>query len=253
MTTPAGSITGADATTPLATALSGHYNSLHAVSEAIVHQSLAEPNGSRLALRHAVIGDLAKWLEVLKDRRESALLQSAAREYQFALYALSSGHYRQAFALLRLFFELTMAGLFYSAHQIFLLEWLAGKRDNNWRKITQSKTGIFTVRFARLFSCDELCEELSQYSALASKIYRECSEFVHGNIESSERLPHELAFSQDLFDAWQERAQTAWLVASYFLYMRYGRELTSAQRHIMELTILDQLGHLATVRADFSA
>jgi len=90
-------------------------------------------------------------ISVLDPSPETYVWRAAIREYQFALLALAQGHYRNAFVSLRLFLELALAAVHYSAHRLELQEWLDGHRDLNWSALTDSENGVLSSRFARAF------------------------------------------------------------------------------------------------------
>jgi hypothetical protein len=115
------------------------------------------------------------------------------------------GLYRQAFTALRLFLELTLAAVFYSANELRLIEWMDNRTDINWKRITQKNGGVFTERFARAFMPD-LVTEAAHFGSIGAKLYRECSEFVHANPAATTLIPQQLQFDQDLFHRWHDTA-----------------------------------------------
>jgi hypothetical protein len=121
-------------------------------------------------------------ISVVKDRPEAVVFKLALKECYLSLYASASGNYRHAHIGLRLVLELFCAGVFFSAHEIKLRSWLAGYdgSDVNWSAIT-GPDGIFSTNFLRSFNPD-IAQSGKQYQAIATKTYRECSEFVHGNL-----------------------------------------------------------------------
>jgi hypothetical protein len=139
---------------------------------------------------------------VIGNRPEVPVLQAALREYQFSLLALSFGHYRAAFAALRLSLEMAFATVQWSTNERELREWQRGQRDSNWAALCDVENGILSKPFVRLFS-EGLANEAAQYRASAAAVYRECSEYVHGNAHTHRALPEKLVFDENSFDSWQ--------------------------------------------------
>lgn len=229
-------------------ACSNHYEQLHQASSAVLGASFEEPYSTEMARSHAFIDDLALWIEVLGNRPEKPVFQSALREYQFALLALSVGHYRAAFVALRLALELGLAAIQWSANEKELREWLKGQRDSNWAALVDNENGIFSKQFVRLFF-EELANEAPSYRASAIAVYRECSEYVHGNAHTHETLPEQIAFNGAVFSAWQQKASAVRLIIAFVLAARYLVDLDQAARSRLEHMLIDHLGHSVGIRA----
>src|SRR5215813_9292951 len=121
-----------------------HYEKLHASSGAVLAESFTGSFAEAMAKSHAFIDDLALWIGELGTRPEVSVFQSALREYQFALLALSVGHYRAAFAALRLTLELSFAAVRWSTNERELREWRRGQRDGNWAELSDKENGILS-------------------------------------------------------------------------------------------------------------
>lgn len=221
-------------------ACKNHYDQLYTATGVVLAASFAGPNASEMAKSHAFISDYALWIDALDKRSEQPVFQSALREYQFALLALCSGHYRAAFAALRLTLELTFAGVQWSANERELREWKLGQRDSNWATLTDRENGILSKQFVTLFS-EGLADEATQYLAPAVSVYRECSEYVHGNAHTQRSIPGNLAFDDNLFNAWHEKASVVRLAASFAFAARYLTDIDNTARSRLESMILDHL------------
>lgn len=198
----------------------------------------------------AFVADLERWLSVLAARPETKLLEGGIREYQFALLALAQGQYRQAFMALRLFFELSLCAILFSANELHLRTWLKGVRDLNWAAIVDKDAGVLSTTFLHVFF-EEVSGYASQYRAIAETVYRECSEFVHGNANTQGALPADVRYSASAFKAWHEKAKNMRLVLSFALCARYLKFLDAASMTKLEGFIGDQLGHVAAIREFF--
>lgn len=222
-----------------------YYREMHAACGAILNASFNGQNAVTHAQAHSYVRDLEAWLGILKPRAESAIVDSAIREYQHALLSLALGQYRQAFAALRLYLELSIGAVYFSANEMLLREWLHGRRDNSWRRSTKLPSSVFSRRFARAFS-PELEGEVEFYGGIASTTYRDCSQFVHANVASG--TPSALAFDQTLFERWHQLAQAAKLVVTFAFSLRYLDEFNPADREKIEAGTIEQLGHIAAIR-----
>jgi len=227
------------------------YRHLQAQCAQVLGQSFSGDNSVLQNAGHGYVSDFEKWLQVSSGRPEAVLLKSALREYNFALFALVQGQYRQAFMALRLFLELALGAVHFSANELELRVWLQGNRDVNWHAIVEPEKGVFSKTFVGAFF-EALKDEAPTYRAIAGEAYRECSEYVHGNANTNE-LPDALVFNQDAFSDWHEKARNIRLAVQFALCARYAALATPDQRQILERMLLDELGHLAPVRLLFAA
>jgi hypothetical protein len=225
-----------------------HYRDLLSASGAVMAASFVGSHANAMAKSHAFIADLGLWIGQLRGRPELPVLESALREYQFALLSLSAGHYRAAFASLRLTLELSFAAVQWSANERELREWLRGQRDSNWAALIDAENGVLSKQFVRLFY-DGLANEAGQYRASAAAVYRECSEYVHGNAHTQRAIPRTLVFDVGQFEDWHEKASVVRLTTSFVLAARYLSDFDSAARSSIEGAVLDHLGHSAAIRA----
>lgn len=229
-------------------ACKAHYEALHGASASVLAQSFDGLHADKMAKSHSFIADLDAWLLVLTGRSEVVVLEAAAREYQFALLALSRGHYRAAFGSLRLTLELSFAAVRWSTNERELREWKQSKRDCVWSALIDKENGVLSRQFIHLFT-EPLADEANTYRAAAEAVYRECSEYVHGNANTHQVLPATIAFSEELFRSWHEKASTVRLVVMFALAARYLLDFDRGSRERLESVVLAHLGHSVSVRA----
>ena len=86
---------------------------------------------------------------------------------------------------------------------------------------------------------------------MALKVYRECSEYVHGNVNAT--LNEQLDFNQEIFESWHEKAKTVQLVAMFSLCARYVAVANDPTRSTLEPVLIEYLGHIRSVRAILGA
>jgi hypothetical protein len=229
-----------------------YFRALNKSSGKVLSESFKGARAAQMARSHAYAKDIALWVKELESRPESPVLRAALREYQFALLALCQGQYRASFGALRLFLEQCLATVDWSANERQLREWLRGERDANWKALTSEESGVLSRSFVRLFF-ETLADSASRYRASALSVYRECSEYVHGNAETNRSLPETVVFDLKAYEAWHQKASVIRLVTSFALVVRYLQNLALPARVRLEHTVLDNLGHEAAVRALFAA
>ncbi|MEA2239005.1 MAG: hypothetical protein QOC81_3729 [Thermoanaerobaculia bacterium] len=209
-------------------------------------------SGERLAMQgrsEVFADDLIAWSIALTGRFERPLIDAAAAQYRMALLAIALGWYRLAFFSLRLFLELALGSIYYSTREFEYRKWASGELDSSWTAFTSPDSGPLSKAHVRMF-LEPLAEESANYREIACKAYRECSEYVHGNM-----LTHiadsPLAFQGALFEKWHTLADAAALATSYALAARYTPILSPAALVPLESALLSQLGHISAIRDFF--
>lgn len=215
-----------------------------------MQSSLSDRLANRLNKSHSFIGDYGMWISCLESRPECTLYRRAISEYQFALLASVLGLYRQAFTSLRLCLELSLAGAYFSANELQLREWFRGDQDIRWASLKDHENGVFSTRFVRAFY-EQLVDIAPQYGETAEKIYRECSEYVHGNSFTHDLLSGRLEFNENVFIDWHGKAQQIHSIIIFVLCVRYLSDLNTTIRNKLEPVILDEVGHISEIRILF--
>jgi len=229
-----------------------HYRGLLQHSGVVLEEMLKDTDALEVLItsqNYLLDYDLLK--SAISDRPEVGVINAAVKEYQFALFALATGQYRHAFVGLRLFFELMLVTVQFSAHEIDYRMWAKDSKDINWNALKDPQSGIFSTNFINAFN-PEFSEDSKQYSAIAEAVYRECSEFVHGNASTHISLPSEIAFNKEIFISWNQKAKTMRMVITFVFSARYLNYIESEAMNTLEPTVLDVIGHLQAVQAIFS-
>lgn len=227
-----------------------YYRELYTKCGEILTTSFEADNNSYHCINHHFILDLEKWIKVLNNRPEVELLEMALREYQYALLALVQGQYRQAFMALRLFLELTLSVVHFSANELNFRIWQRNQGDIKWNNLINLETGVFSKSFIEAFY-EDLADEAPHYYAIAGNVYRECSEYVHGNAYTHGILSDKLEFINDVFFDWHKKAKSIRLVVSFALSVRYLNFLSQHDKELIEPIIIDELGHISVIRDFF--
>lgn len=196
---------------------------------------------------HNFIDDLETMKEVIATRPEAKILSLATREYQLALYALASSNYRHAFVSLRLFFELSLSTILFSSSEIKLRQWLSNRSDIIWAALIDEEDGVYAKSFVEAFQ-PELASSTKQYRSLAQKVYRECSEHVHGNFHTHPIDVSSIDFKVDTFLTWTNLADSVRACFIFAYTARFLDSLSKDQRNQLEHIILDELGSLPPVQ-----
>jgi len=227
-----------------------HYLEIISHCKDIVNRSFTEGRNEIHAQNHNFLNDLHEWLEVLKDRPEFELYEMAFKEYSQGLINISQGFYRQAYNSLRFFIEHSLAAIYFSFRELELRLWMCGQQDIYWSTITDENNGIYSKNYFTAFS-PPLLDESSLFLQLAKKLYRECSEYTHGNYVTAKILPSTLEFSDSSFRDWHEKAETASMLVVFSLYSRYFNILRSDAKARLETSIMEHIGHVSFIRDSF--
>lgn len=232
--------------------LANHYRSLSAASNQALEDLLSDTDRkSRFSIAHNYTSDFESLLAAISDRPESKIFEYSVREYQFALYVASTGLYRHAFAGLRLFLELGLGAIHFSSQEILLRKWLNKTSDIKWGVLIDADKGLFSKDFLQAFN-PNLEPFAKQYSTLAERVYRECSEFVHGNVHTHESAPQSLKFKPSTLDDWIDRAESARLCIIFSFASRYLQLLEKHKLQPLEQLMIENFGNLEPIRETFN-
>lgn len=229
-----------------------HYKKLGQDAIEIIEKSMANEDLDLLSSNHAFLHDFAVWLDVLKDRPESSILKNAIKEYQLALLSNNQGMYQQAFMGLRFFLERTFVAILFSANEIELNLWKIGERDTYWNEIasidkdSKQIQGIFSHKFCKAFF-PELKNELNHFFNVTTKVYRECSEYVHGNKNVIDKIPEKLEYSKELFYEWNLKADIIKRIILFAFCLRYLNQLKPEEIKQISITISEEFKSLPQI------
>lgn len=226
-----------------------HYRTLLSNSGQILEEVLSDPDTAEALTRsHNLLLDYDKLKSAITIRPEVNALNAAVKEYQFALFALTTGQYRHAFGGLRLFFELFLSVIQFSAHEIYYQMWSKDGKDINWNSLRDPQDGVFSRNFIRAFNA-EFAEYNKQYSAIAEQVYRECSEFVHGNAGTHATLPADIIFNKEVFLSWSQKAESMHMAIIFVFAARYLNHIEADALRDIEGVLTDVIGHIPVVQA----
>lgn len=227
-----------------------YYQTLAAKRDAIMGECIADEATFALQIMsHNVLKDF-ELMHAALHGKEQIIFMQACREYQYSLEAVICGNHRHAFASLRLAFELFIAAVYFSAHQMKMNLWLAGHDDLLWGTLNDAEKGVFSHAFVKAFN-PEIGSYHAQYQGLASTVYRECSEYVHGNPGTHEDTSLDIRYDAEKVASFHDKVSTVRLCVLFAFVTRYLRELGSESKVKIEHLVLESFGNLPEIQAEF--
>ncbi|WP_313821331.1 hypothetical protein [Citricoccus sp.] len=195
--------------------------------------------------------DLGTWLQVLSDRPETQQYRSAHRDLGLSFFSTSLGLYRQGFAGLRSFIEVSFGALHLSSSEYQRRKWIAGRRDLSWSEITSVDNGLFSQDYVKVFMPSAEVESTGLLTDIKAA-YRTCSEYLHGNVQTSDLLPETITLSEDLVNQWLRTARTALRIFHHSLFVRYYLDLNSDQKNRLEAPLEEHFSNSYSVRTELN-
>ncbi len=199
---------------------------------------------------HDYSASIQDWLKVIPSSQENHMIDYSLEQVEFSCLLLLSGMYRQAFASLRLALELLFGAIYFSAHKLDYLEWQNGSRDLNWQTVTDENSGVLSKRFSNAFF-PELSNQLEMQHQLAKALYRQLSEFVHGNYSTWNRERPNLSINEKLIEDYKRKFYNLSSLAQFILSLRYLKEVEKEDLYKIEAHVMDELQHIAEIRLIF--
>lgn len=218
-----------------------HFTNLNLQFGGVIDSSFASIHSPKLVELFQFSDDLNVWSELLKGKTDCTILVSAIQEYELGFQAVVSGQYRYSFIAQRYFLEQISRFIYLSTNELHLRHWKLGLRDIAWGALVDKENGIFSTVFIRAFF-KEIESEGVHLRTIASKLYRESSEFTHGNFDKIEQLPNSIEFNSDLLGKWIDFMETSKFIALFLLFMRFSRDFDNDSIHRIEDMAKEELG-----------
>ena len=220
-----------------------HFLNLNKEFEKIIKYTFEVDTESRISNTFFFVDGLMKLNSVLDRRADTTILASAIQEYQFGCQAAVCGQYRYAFIAQRYFLEQICRFIYLSTNELHLRHWKLGLRDISWGSLIDNESGIFSKVFIRAFYPDVEDEGLHMLS-IASKLYRESSEFVHGNFEKITCMPNNIEFNKDILSKWLDLMESSKLITLFLLFMRFSNDFTKEEYSSLQEIAQDELRNI---------
>lgn len=193
--------------------------------------------------------DLHKWVSYCDNLKDYILVQEAQTECVNSIYMCAQGFYKEAITTMRQFFEHMSFAIMLSANDYKYKLWQVGRHDMSWMQIVDDQNGIFGKQFISVYA-EELDEVRSvELLTIAKNVYRECSEYVHGNFEKLSTLPDNLLFDESAVEQYIEYFTSIQYLICMALFIRF-RHIFNKPGTIaaLESIISDNLGTLPEIQ-----
>ena len=225
------------------TPLRNQYQELIRLAGVVGAQSLSDQ--AALGRLHQFVEDLSSWHVAMGSEVE--LARSAGRELEASGLLVTLGLYRQAFASLRLALELLVACCHFASHKLELEDWRRDRADIRWSSVLGGENGVFSARQVNaLFP--ELADLASGFDKRSRQLYRQLSEYVHGNARVWQ-ASGSLAYRPEAALLWADHVDELAELAELALLVRYAREHADELRPAFGTRIGERTSHVPAIRA----
>lgn len=225
-----------------------YFNNINKTSQDIFQETIK--NTKEFGKIHHTSSFLYEFSEFLFDVDERNLLKIVSTQLDFSAFNMSLGMYRQAFSSLRLAFEMTLGVVYFSINKLEHNEWLIGKNDIKWSKLIDEDSGILSKRFSTAFF-PELSNDIVSSNGKAKELYRELSEYVHGNHETWNNNEVMLKRNDELitqyFNLFSKYSEITLLV----LFCRYIKSINEYSIDGISIFFLEEMHEYSPIREYF--
>lgn len=193
--------------------------------------------------------DLHKWVSYCDFLQDYILVDEAKTECLNSIYMCAQGFYKEAITTLRQFLEHMLFAVFLSTNDYKYRLWQVGRYDMSWKQIVDENNGLFGKQFIGVYA-EDLDEVRSvELLTIAKNVYRECSEYVHGNFEKLSVLPDNLLFDENAVDEYMGYFESIQYLICMALFIRF-RHIFSNPEVVtaLESIISDNLGTLPEIQ-----
>lgn len=224
-----------------------YFTKLNTESQAIFNHTISEKE--KLGTLHHLSSCVHEFAECLLDPQEKEILVTVSAQLESANLNLVLGLYRQAFASLRLAFEMGLAAMYFSVNKLELHEWRDGRSDIKWSSLVDEENGVLSKRFAKAFF-SECSEYIDDYREKAVSTYRKLSEYVHGNNETWEKSGIKLHYNDALLELYFEYYKSVSEVILFAAVCRYARQFNESTRESLQF-IPEEFNEIKPIRKLF--
>lgn len=198
--------------------------------------------------------DLRLWLSYCGNFSERPLVKESQSECINSIFMCAQGFYKGAISTLRQCLEHMLFSVLLSTNDYKYRLWQAGQYDMSWTKLMDSQNGIFGIQFIRMYARDIGEERSTELLTIAKDVYRECSEFVHGNYEKLSALSDDLAYNEYAFECYIKYFMSAQYIICMALLIRFREMLNNPETlRQLESVLTDNLGTLVEVQLLFTS
>ena len=193
--------------------------------------------------------DLHEWISHCDNLKDYILVKESETECVNSIYMCAQGFYKEAIMTMRQFFEHMLFALLLSSNDYRYRLWQIGQYDMSWTQIVDDQNGIFGKSFITVYAKDLDETRSVELLTIAKNVYRECSEYVHGNFEKLSTLPENLLFDKEAVKRYIKYFESIQYLICMALFIRYRHIFDIGETIVtLESIISDNLGTLSEVR-----
>lgn len=211
-----------------------------------IQASLSSSHYTLFANANAFIDDYGLWQKWIAEKYGIEIFSLALSEYETALLFAVQSLYKQAFSSLRAYLEHTLFGIQLTTNLLQYLNWKQDAQDVYWSQIVDLDSGLFSSNYTSVFF-SELCASSKLILDLAKRVYRECSQFTHGNYSAWEVIKYPPVYDEKAFVKFLDEAESIKYIIEYSFFIRFIKEIPEEKITDFESQIRESLGHLKEV------
>ncbi|WP_294674779.1 hypothetical protein [uncultured Fluviicola sp.] len=189
---------------------------------------------------------LQTWLEIIPEDNYKILLTNSIQSLELSIISQTYCLYRNAFSSLRLSMEMLFGGVFFSTATLDFIEWTKSSRDLNWSTINDLNNGVLSHRFCNAFFL-ELKDKNEEYYTKAKELYRDLSEYVHGNHHTWITESEALKIEEKEIILFNKSLKSFFEIANFVLCLRYLKTLKQSQLEQVEPIVMQTLNHVEPI------
>ncbi|WP_130732915.1 hypothetical protein [Komagataeibacter xylinus] len=216
-------------------------------SQSVFNNSILKKD--KLGNLHHLSSCIYEFSNYVTDNQEKRILETVCAQLESSNYNLIIGLYRQAFSSLRLALEMGLAAIYFSARKLEFNEWIDGRMDIKWSKLVDEENGVLSKRFAKAFFSD-MVEEVEKYRDNSISVYRNLSEYVHGNNETWINSGIKISYNEEFFEKYCVYYKIVCEVILFTTMCRYVKTLDEKDRESLQF-LPEEFNHILKIRELF--
>lgn len=195
------------------------------------------------------VDDLSLWISKCDEFSDYLLVKKSQTEFTNSIFMCTQGFYKEAITTIRQCLEHMLFAIMLSTSDYHYRQWRAGQYDMSWAQIMDANSGVFGKQFISLYNTDLGEDKSIELIAIAKNVYRECSEFVHGNFEKLKILVDTLTYNETMFQMYINYFSSIQYVLSMALFIRF-RDILNNRDVLRELehVLIENLGSLPEIQ-----
>ena len=194
------------------------------------------------------ITDIEAWLACCGEFAIHPLVTAALTECSNSIFLCAQGFYKEAFVALRQTLEHFLFALLLSTNDFNYRLWKREQYGMSWKQITDEENGVFSKKFISLYSDDCLTEKSLEMITIVKNVYRDCSEFVHGNHQKLSILANDLNYKENMLEYYVSSFKSFEYILCMALLIRFY-DIFTIQENIqkLETIIYERLGNIPVI------